>query len=134
MVFCVGFCLLTAAVAFLFSWMMGSCQLTTFRVPAIENQWDLETKARACRNAGMMYLFIALALVARSMFRQPVSHDERVTYYGITPDDPPGERAPLLSNDESAPDSSARRRFAPQYNGRLYGGVAADHEEEMVEK
>ncbi|KAF8296221.1 hypothetical protein TcYC6_0089590 [Trypanosoma cruzi] len=52
-----AFCVLNAACAFLFAWMMDSTEMVVFRIPAIEHKWDLRVKAMACRRAGLFFIF-----------------------------------------------------------------------------
>lgn len=81
---CVAFCLLTSVIAFVFSAMMSRETLATFTIPAMSHKWDLQQKAIACRNAGFMYLFIALALTAKGFFVLPQTRRERADSY-VTP-------------------------------------------------
>ena len=60
---------------------MGSTNLATFTIPAIEHKWDLQAKAAACRHAGFAYLFIALLLVAKGFYKNQQSREERVAGY-----------------------------------------------------
>ncbi|KEG13240.1 hypothetical protein DQ04_01131090 [Trypanosoma grayi] len=60
-----AFCVLNAVLAFLFAWMMDSTELVVFRIPALEQGWDLRLKAMACRRAGLWFvLFLVLVLLA----------------------------------------------------------------------
>lgn len=81
---CVAFCLLTSAVAFLISSMMSRETLATFTIPAMRNEWDMQQKSSACRNAGFMYLFIALALTAKGFYSNPQTRSERAASYATS--------------------------------------------------
>lgn len=123
---CIAFCLLSGTVAFIFSWMMSSTQLTTFLLPAIEHRWDLQQKAAACRNAGFMYLLIALVLGARAYmgpFRPSSegSRPARVASYhdgGDEDENSDKESAPLIQ-----PALAKQRRALDSDRDTLYGSA-----------
>ena len=100
---CTAFCLLASTIAFFISWMMGSTNLATFKIPAIEQKWDLQLKAAACRHAGFAYLFIALLLVATGFYKNQQSRETRVAGYGTEAS--VNEKAELLGG--------VKRRRAP---------------------
>lgn len=102
---CVAFCLVTSAVAFVISAMMSRETLATFTIPAMRNEWDLQQKAIGVRNAGFMYLFIALALTAKGFYAAPQSRRERAESYvtGYSA----GEVMPLVRSASSTGGSPA---------------------------
>lgn len=132
---CVAFCLLSSAVAFFFSVLMGWETLATFTIPAVENKWDLQQKAGACRNAGFMYLFVAAALTAKTLYGTPKSREERVHSYGV--DASEREASPLLNAGSTPLSDSNASSFdrIPQHHsssttthrravhGGLYGAI-----------
>ncbi|ORC93643.1 uncharacterized protein TM35_000015200 [Trypanosoma theileri] len=63
----IAFAYTTAVTAFLIAWLMH-CRIASFAVVAVQREWDLDEKATACRNAGLMYLTLAIGLSLRSAY------------------------------------------------------------------
>lgn len=60
------FCYLNSACALLISCLFR-LELNSFAIPAVGHQWNIEEKARVCRNAALFYLAVALYLTYKSM-------------------------------------------------------------------
>lgn len=58
-----AFCLLNAALGFLFSYLFSS-KSVTFQLTSIHHNWDEKQKAKSCLNAGIGYLVVALLVAA----------------------------------------------------------------------
>ncbi|KAH9577311.1 hypothetical protein LSM04_002363 [Trypanosoma melophagium] len=72
----IAFAYTTAVTAFLIAWLMR-LRIASFAIVAVEREWNLDEKAAACRNAGLMYLTLAVGLSLRSAYthycrRRPV--------------------------------------------------------------
>lgn len=135
---CIGFCLLTACVAFFIATLMAGQSLATFTIPAIEHNWDLQQKAAGCRNAGFLYLLLAIALTAKAFFFPDLnksSPESRAQYsYGVEGGYSQKEISPLISGSRRTdePDEdfvvvereghSARRQIVTT-GGGAYGSV-----------
>ncbi|RNF11173.1 hypothetical protein TraAM80_01104 [Trypanosoma rangeli] len=65
----IAFSCLNALTAFFVSWLMH-IRIKSFAIVAVINEWDLDEKARACRNAGLMYLGLAVGLFLRFAYKQ----------------------------------------------------------------
>eukprot|EP00331_Platyophrya_macrostoma_P034406 CAMPEP_0176460500 /NCGR_PEP_ID=MMETSP0127-20121128/34016_1 /TAXON_ID=938130 /ORGANISM="Platyophrya macrostoma, Strain WH" /LENGTH=152 /DNA_ID=CAMNT_0017851853 /DNA_START=116 /DNA_END=574 /DNA_ORIENTATION=- len=112
---CIGFCLLTACVAFFISLLMSGQTLATFTIPAFEHDWDLQTKAAGCRNAGFMYLLVAIGLTAKACLYPDVSTscpESRAQYnYGVN--------------------SFSQREISPLILGGRSASIPEEEEDEM---
>lgn len=62
---CMVFCYLNGMCAILIAWLFH-IQINSFSIPTVENGWDPAQKARACRNAGLIYLIFAVFLTFKS--------------------------------------------------------------------
>ena len=71
---CATFCALAAVLLFFFSFRMSGSAALCFAIPAAEHKWDLNAKARACRNAGVIYAILAGLLYAGSPLYGMVRH------------------------------------------------------------
>ncbi|RNF05780.1 uncharacterized protein Tco025E_07727 [Trypanosoma conorhini] len=65
----IAFSCLNAVTAFFVAWLMH-IRIKSFAIVAVINEWDLDEKARACRNAGLMYLVLAVGLFLRSAYKR----------------------------------------------------------------
>jgi hypothetical protein len=123
---CVAFCLVTSVVAFVISAMMSRETLATFTIPAMRNEWDLQQKAIAVRNAGFMYLFIALALTAKGFYGTPRTRNERAESYvtGYST----GEVMPLVRSASSAQGSLLDEDEDEDMSPLVEGGIPTGRE------
>lgn len=87
---------------------MGSANITAFTIPAVENRWDLQEKAGACRHAGFAYLLIGCVLVWRGFYGPDVSKAVRVAKYDTFSSE--SEKASLL---KPTVDGAAKRHAVP---------------------
>ncbi|KAF8295893.1 hypothetical protein TcYC6_0089580 [Trypanosoma cruzi] len=65
----IAFSFLNAVTAFLIAWLMH-IRINSFAIVAVLNEWNLDEKAMACRNAGLMYLVLAVGLFLHSSYKQ----------------------------------------------------------------
>ncbi|KAG5468289.1 hypothetical protein LSCM1_02268 [Leishmania martiniquensis] len=61
-----AFCMLNAAIAFLFTWMMRT-QQASFALTAVKRRWDLQERSHATFKAGVYYVFIGLVLLVNRL-------------------------------------------------------------------
>ncbi|KAG5468702.1 hypothetical protein CUR178_01537 [Leishmania enriettii] len=61
-----AFCMLNAAVAFLFAWMMRT-QQASFALTAAKRRWDLKERSNATFKAGVYYVIIGLVLLVNRL-------------------------------------------------------------------
>ncbi|KAG5493223.1 hypothetical protein GH5_01963 [Leishmania sp. Ghana 2012 LV757] len=61
-----AFCMLNAAVAFLFAWMMRT-QQANFALTAAKRRWDLKERSNATFKAGVYYVIIGLVLLVNRL-------------------------------------------------------------------
>jgi hypothetical protein len=75
MVVCGGFCAVAAVLLFFFSSRVLAGNLN-FVLPGLHHKpaWDLPTKARACRNAGIIYCILACFFFAGSPLLSALRH------------------------------------------------------------
>ncbi|CAD2214961.1 hypothetical protein AGDE_01773 [Angomonas deanei] len=61
---CMIFCYLNAVCGFFIAYCF-KIGISSLAIVACENKWELLEKSRACRNASIMYLVIAIVLTVR---------------------------------------------------------------------
>ncbi|KEG13239.1 hypothetical protein DQ04_01131080 [Trypanosoma grayi] len=115
----IAFSYLNAVTAFLIAWLMH-IRITSFAVVAVVNEWDLDEKAAACRNAGLMYLVLAVGLSLRSMYQHYRTRDPERQRYDAELSDM-REKMPLLYSSLFEPDGEAHSAGAVSCSGRGYG-------------
>ncbi|ESL09000.1 hypothetical protein TRSC58_03287 [Trypanosoma rangeli SC58] len=90
----IAFSCLNALTAFFVSWLMH-IRIKSFAIVAVINEWDLDEKARACRNAGLMYLGLAVGLFLRSAYTRRRNRTVELAGYEVEAVNLQ-ERVPLL--------------------------------------
>ncbi|KAK7198779.1 hypothetical protein NESM_000843300 [Novymonas esmeraldas] len=126
---CMVFCYLNAVCAVFIGYLF-SIGINSLAIVSAINNWDRQEKARACRNAGILYFVVALAMTVKNMIdtrrerRQSGSAGQRIADYSVVGGAASAaETVPLLDRRAfvrgDATGSSSRRGPAG------YGGVAS---------
>ncbi|CAJ1023510.1 hypothetical protein Q4I30_003229 [Leishmania utingensis] len=128
---CMVFCYLNAVCAIFISYLF-SIGISSMAIASVINKWDRQEKARACRNAGILYFIVAVAMTVKDMIdtcrERHMSRGvgQRMAEYGVA-DGPAGtaEAIALLERRAYVQRGGARRSDAVRGGGSSSGGYGS---------
>ncbi|KAG5468701.1 hypothetical protein CUR178_01536 [Leishmania enriettii] len=125
---CMVFCYLNALCAVLISYLF-KIGISSMAITAAIHQWDRQEKARACRNAGILYLIVAVTATVKDVIdtyrerRVSKSVDQRMAEYGMIDESAhTAETMPLLDRRAYVRGESTLPLIASRGGGRGNGG------------
>lgn len=122
------FCYLNGVCAVFISYLF-KIGIDSMAITSVINKWDRQEKARACRNAGILYLILAVAVTVKDVIdtcrerRLSRGVGQRMAEYGVA-DAPAGveETAPLLECSAYVHGEGTRRQSVAGRGGSGGGG------------
>ncbi|GET92307.1 hypothetical protein, conserved [Leishmania tarentolae] len=130
---CMVFCYLNGVCAVFISYLF-KIGIDSMAITSVINKWDRQEKARACRNAGILYLILAVAVTVKDAIdtcrerRLSRGVAQRMSEYGLA-DEPAGaaETVPLLECSAHVHGEGACSRNVAGRGGSSSGGYGGAH-------
>ncbi|CBZ30353.1 conserved hypothetical protein [Leishmania mexicana MHOM/GT/2001/U1103] len=125
---CMVFCYLNGVCAVFISYLF-KIGIDSMAITSVINKWDRQEKARACRNAGILYLILAVAVTVKDAIdtcrerRLSRGVGQRMAEYGMA--DAPADAAetvPLLECSAYVHGKGTRGRSVARRGGSDGGG------------